>query len=560
MQQQLTKCILILAWTMAIGAQCPSWFKCSGTQSCYLIYPTDNGWKYQDPDERIRNAENDVYASPNCYKFIRKTIDRSSCFDAQRECEQVGGNITVINSTDEYEQLTNNVLHVLKNRDDSTFNIHVQNLPRDDIRMGCATIEIHDGPGIINNVYTTNTDCDETCMVDTIVCESTDFNTEICPIQVTEVAQTTTVQQTMSVFTTVSKSFVTEETTEKYTSMVFMHPSKGNQSEIETGPGVPIVAIIMSIVVITIAIILLVLLFMRRSQKRKRSRNSLGPNQHLQSTGLPVDKDGATVSYSDGGVVHKYSTAEDHQDRSEAYNILDAKYIHSPTVVVNDVYGSFFTNVPFSSPTNSAQDQEHDILRPNGMDSGAAKQNGLGGGVYAVPNKKAKAHNGETNQDVDEPYATLDADDMQPVSEHHERESDNAFDDALYVNANAHCLQDEGEAYNALNAADMHSDRDNSGDVYDVPYKETGDRQEDHGNVYDMLNRAEVRLGNEYDKLNAPDNMAPKDDMYSYVETAVGCGIVTMSPGEEDHAYDKLQRNTKLDGASINGNNYNTLQ
>ncbi|XP_033117511.1 uncharacterized protein LOC117117346 [Anneissia japonica] len=531
------------------------WFNCSGP-SCYLIYPDGDGWKYQDPGKEVHVAESDVYESPNCYKFIKKDMDRSSCINAQRECELTGGGIAVINSTKEYNQLVKNVIHILSFWADSTFSVHIQNLPRDSsssISNMCAAIEIKNR--VVNRWEIKSTDCSTIHLVDTVVCESAEFNTEICPIPVTtEVMQTTKVQQTRSMWPTVNRSFVTKKATEKYTSIVFIHPSKGNQSVIETGPNLSMVAIITSIVVITIAIILLVCLFFRRTQK-KRSRNSLGPNQHLPTTGLPIDKDGATVSYSEGGVVHKYSTAEDHQDRSEAYNILDAKDIHSQTVVFNDAYAVPHTKD--AATTNSAQDQEYDML--NVMDSGTAVQNGLSGGVYAVPNKKSKGRKDETKPYLHETYDTFDVDDMQAVSEQHRKESDDALDAALYVNANSHCLQDEGEAYNALNAADMHSDRDNSGDVYDVPYKESSTGQQDHGGVYDMLNGTQVRLDNEYGKLNASDNMLEKDGMYSYVETEVGGGIVTMSPGEEDHAYDKLQRNTKLDGALINDNNYSSL-
>ncbi|XP_033121062.1 uncharacterized protein LOC117120148 isoform X4 [Anneissia japonica] len=111
---RLTKCILVLAWKIAVvGAQCPSGFACSGP-SCILIYPTSNGWKYRNTNGDIRIAAlGNVSTSPNCYKFIRVNRKGQSCVDAQRECEQAGGNITEINSIDEYERLTKNVLNII---------------------------------------------------------------------------------------------------------------------------------------------------------------------------------------------------------------------------------------------------------------------------------------------------------------------------------------------------------------------------------------------------------------------------------------------------------------
>ncbi|XP_033121061.1 uncharacterized protein LOC117120148 isoform X3 [Anneissia japonica] len=177
---RLTKCILVLAWKIAVvGAQCPSGFACSGP-SCILIYPTSNGWKYRNTNGDIRIAAlGNVSTSPNCYKFIRVNRKGQSCVDAQRECEQAGGNITEINSIDEYERLTKNVLNIISVLEVSTFSVHVINLPLDHIRIGCATITVQDGY-FFNNLNIKNTHCTTTHMVNTIFCEHTDVHTGIC--------------------------------------------------------------------------------------------------------------------------------------------------------------------------------------------------------------------------------------------------------------------------------------------------------------------------------------------------------------------------------------------
>ncbi|XP_033117535.1 uncharacterized protein LOC117117364 isoform X2 [Anneissia japonica] len=217
-----------------VGAQCPSEFDCpKNAPWCYLIYPTSNdGWKYKDPHGVTYDASNNVYESPNCYEFI--AVDEKegtrSCIDAQQECEQLGGNITVINSIDECEQLTNNVLHILSIREDNTSSVHVKNLPND-ISMGCTTIMIEDG-------YTINA-------INIINSDNTTTNTIVC------------------------------ESTGKLPNLTTTKP------EMKAGPNLWIVAVIASSVVVTIATILLSLVLMRRRQRRKLGHDKVGYKEYV---------------------------------------------------------------------------------------------------------------------------------------------------------------------------------------------------------------------------------------------------------------------------------------
>ncbi|XP_033104457.1 uncharacterized protein LOC117107042 [Anneissia japonica] len=170
MQHHWTKCILVLACKMVmVSAPCPSGFTCSGMTSCYLIYPSNNGWKFQDPNGDTHSSANDVYSSPNCYKFIKLNGAMQSCIDTQRECKKLGGNITVINSIEEYEQLTEVVVNIMKPFQDRNFNVHNQ---KDGISNGCATITVEDELFINDDINMVNTDYFKTHLVDAIACES----------------------------------------------------------------------------------------------------------------------------------------------------------------------------------------------------------------------------------------------------------------------------------------------------------------------------------------------------------------------------------------------------
>ena len=96
-------------------------------------------------------------------------------------------------------------------------------------------------------------------------------------VPVTEMMQTTTVQQTMSVC--YRQTYLLQTKQQKNTLRLYLCIglliSKENQSEMETGLNLSIVPIIASIVVITIEITLLGFLVIRRSQRRKGSRYSV---------------------------------------------------------------------------------------------------------------------------------------------------------------------------------------------------------------------------------------------------------------------------------------------
>ncbi|XP_033117510.1 uncharacterized protein LOC117117345 [Anneissia japonica] len=430
--------------------------------------------------------------------------------------------------------------------------------------MGCATITVNDG-AFSNSVRITNTGCATNQMVNSIVCESAG----ICPVPKNEVKQTrptpststTPVHQTTSIWpTVVNQSIFTNEKSAEYTTPI-INRSNENQSKKESGLNSLMVAASIAGTGTTIVIILLIFLLGRRRQKKKEPRYLLGPNQHLPSTNLSIKNgqhDGGTVSYSDGVVV-----CENHQGQGESYSMLDATNMHSPsrTLVVNDVYAT-----PYSDAVANygMQDQGHDIPNAADMDSSAENENGLGGDVYAVPDKKSK---GRKEQEVDEAYDTPDASDMQPASEQHGKSVD-VLNDTLYVNATNSALEEA--AYDSINANDKHSGKQKLDGAYDVPSnrdpsRPTGDRQQVHDSTYNVLNGAKLhskpgkyKSDNEYGRLNTAHHMPPKDDVYSYVETSIGCrGIV--SPGE-DNAYDKLQRNTELGDALTNDNYYNSLQ
>ncbi|XP_033104448.1 uncharacterized protein LOC117107035 isoform X2 [Anneissia japonica] len=156
--------------------------------SCYLIYPGSNGLEYQHPngDISVFDDARAVYPSPNCFKFIPMNGAKQSCIDTQRECEKVGGNITVINSFAEYEALTGMVHSIML--DTVEFDIKFKVFNQAAIKeiglylyKGCTTFTIKN---LINKFQVSgqNTDCFATSQVDAIICESSDVNiAKICP-------------------------------------------------------------------------------------------------------------------------------------------------------------------------------------------------------------------------------------------------------------------------------------------------------------------------------------------------------------------------------------------
>ncbi|XP_033104455.1 uncharacterized protein LOC117107039 [Anneissia japonica] len=177
------KCILLLVWKISmVGAQCPPGFNCSGMTSCYLIYPGSNGLEYKDPSGRIWAFDDArlVYPSPNCFKYIPMNGAKQSCTDTQRECEKLGGSITVINSYEEYQALTGIVHDIMSPEFDVKFKVLNQAVGINIIK-GCATFTIDNYLTKHYKVLGQNTDCFETSQIDAIICESSDVNiAKIC--------------------------------------------------------------------------------------------------------------------------------------------------------------------------------------------------------------------------------------------------------------------------------------------------------------------------------------------------------------------------------------------
>ncbi|XP_033104450.1 uncharacterized protein LOC117107037 isoform X2 [Anneissia japonica] len=181
------KGILLLVWKITmIDAQCSPGFNCSGMTSCYLIYPGSNGLEYQHPngDISVFDDARVVYPSPNCFKYIPMNGAKQSCIDTQRECEKLGGNITVINSFDEYKALTVVVHSIMLDTAEFDIKFKVFNqaaIIEIGLYKGCTTFTIKN---LINKFQVSgqNTDCFGTSQVDAIICESSDVNiAKICP-------------------------------------------------------------------------------------------------------------------------------------------------------------------------------------------------------------------------------------------------------------------------------------------------------------------------------------------------------------------------------------------
>ncbi|XP_071954259.1 uncharacterized protein [Antedon mediterranea] len=94
----------------------------------------------------------------------------------------VGGNITVINSVEEYNQLKENILQVLSVRSRSKFNVHVESeLRQKKLKKGCAIIDVDDGT-LSNTVNSENMNCSTTDRINNIICESTELTPGICQL------------------------------------------------------------------------------------------------------------------------------------------------------------------------------------------------------------------------------------------------------------------------------------------------------------------------------------------------------------------------------------------
>ncbi|XP_071952975.1 uncharacterized protein [Antedon mediterranea] len=284
---------------------------------------------YKEPGGRERNGDMDVYDNPNCYMFIRSTNRNESCIDTQHECEQVGGNITVINSKDEYDQLTDNVLRILKRlRHPSTsiFNVYAdKEYPEKNLYAGCANVVVENRMGVQNDIYIRNKGC-FTEEINTMVCESSDLDLGICTVSTTDTTNTqltslmtttssdmTSASMSLSMSTTPSDPIPTSEVPSK-TSNIYpigvtgpttdysevTYPDGDNQN-LNTDPdllvtvGIPVLVFAVGVIVTFTCCI-----------RYRRSKH-----QDIQEN----------VSYSNGATIHEHSTS-DNQHPCEVENIL----------------------------------------------------------------------------------------------------------------------------------------------------------------------------------------------------------------------------------------------
>ncbi|XP_071949736.1 uncharacterized protein [Antedon mediterranea] len=137
-----------------------------------MIYPENGKWRYRSPRGSIYDAEESVtYQNPNCYAFMEMDKKERYCNDTKQECEHIGGNVTVINSIDEYKQFRDNMLHVLSIWEESTALVYIQLNLAQGINAGWAIIYAYDGMSS-NVVEVENIGCLSARMVNTIICES----------------------------------------------------------------------------------------------------------------------------------------------------------------------------------------------------------------------------------------------------------------------------------------------------------------------------------------------------------------------------------------------------
>ncbi|XP_071952426.1 uncharacterized protein [Antedon mediterranea] len=308
---QWLKCVSIviglcmLKWKMTEAApSCPNGFDCSGVENCYLIYPENGEWKYQDPEGETHDTGAKVSLLNHCYKFITVSTNRKSCIDAQRECEVIGGNITVVNSKAEYDQLTNNVEHVLSVGTKSKFNAHHDNGLR---QKKCILINVANGY-IWNNAKKENIDCSHAVEINTIICESTDASPDICPVP----SQSTTLVPELT------KTSLVTSTSADYAISSTNNISPPHASEQHKSSANLVAAICVPLVVI-ILIVLIAFFLIRRKRKK---RQMVDRDSKVDGNSIKQDKL-QTGSYKHGAAIPSI-------DQSELYH---------DTVVKNEVYG-----------------------------------------------------------------------------------------------------------------------------------------------------------------------------------------------------------------------------
>ncbi|XP_071953057.1 uncharacterized protein [Antedon mediterranea] len=451
--------IIICLLTLGIsGTRCPNGFDCSGVNNCYLIYSKDGEWKYRDPKGETHGADDNVYSHPNCYKYIKVDNKPRSCDDAQRKCELVGGNITVINSLEEYNQLTENVLHVLSVGNKNRFYVHVQN-------MGCKIINVHDRYGLSNTVTSDIIECSTTVRVNSIICESTD-KTKICQVPTTSTPRSVS---TTSLFNTQPEMSTSENShpinTDKTISSTNMSSPNSNFTSGNKQASDDLLVIICVPLVVIILVIIIALFLIRRKKKKRNTSNSNYAK-------------GGRVSYSNGVLIDTHSGE------------CTENAAMSPPANQNDVASNVYAVPPnlYAVPNK----KKH-------KDSGEA---------YDSLNASDMVPDTETDADVT--YGNTEFLSIKNGGEFYD--SINAADMQSYRVGNDNeniPYENKAEAYYA-NSTNMQSTTGTNTD------------EKPDGEIYSAVNEEAQNndFGNEYGKLDI-DTSPQNDDMYSYVDTSI---------------------------------------
>ncbi|XP_071954258.1 uncharacterized protein [Antedon mediterranea] len=392
----------------------------------------------------------------------------------------VGGNITVINSVEEYDQLTDQVLNVLSSYSISTFNVHVESerLKRN-INKGCAIINVHDGTLHYNTKKSENTNCTTTGEINTIICESTDISPEICPLPATAITSVSELLETSSVTSTGGY-------TDSSTNNIISQPNASEQSSTNL-----VVAICVPLVVVIILIVIIAFFLIRRKKKKRQM----------------VHKG---FSYGDGVLIPTHSDE-----------------ITSPP----------------ETPMNAAlfKGTEHTQHDMEAATSSPANPNNVAMALYAVPNKKkhkdedsSEAYDSLTASDMPPDKATDNNGDVTYVNTDELQTGGEMYDciNAAELNSGKEKHNNENKTYENTTTEAYYANSTNMQSTTDTNTDEKPD-----GDIYSAANEEAHNndFGNEYGKLDI-DTSPQNDGMYSFVDTSINT-----SP--EDSTYDRLQRN-----------------
>ncbi|XP_071952627.1 uncharacterized protein [Antedon mediterranea] len=557
--------ILTLGFHILIitGAECPPGFGCVGSD-CYLIYPEDGDWKYQDPEEDTHDADENAYSNSSCYTFIRTTQREESCVDTKDECEQIGGNLTVINSEDEYKHLVNNVLHILTFGSKSTFNVYVEVSPKNNVDVGCAKIVVDDGILNWNDIYIENKECFTEENVDTIVCESSVVDRGICLVSTTDTSNSqlaslvtttpsdlivtsvsmislmsTSSSDPMSTSKVPSKAYitypidVTRQTTLDHSQVTYIDGDNQNTNPNLLVPvGIPLLFCVVFVVIVTF-----MCCFIRYRKNKQLSKHE------------------GSVSYSNGAIIHEHS---DNQHSCVVENILydTGIQLQATSDVQKDILkrrderemkhnsdNLQSATQSGSSRHNRNEDIEDDFGSSVSVECELYNAIDVGDVQHLQSNRDIETSQVNTpvfTQDGGEVYDILNVTDMQQeAQEKNAGDFPNGFDETLYANTEG--FKDDCDVYDTLNAENMNLEPDGnngkSDGEYDLPYSTINNHSEKNNG--DRKGDIAVCEQNEYGKLNTPEKV-PSEGMYAYVDTDLPLNLV------EENAYDKLQRNMAL--------------